>query len=124
MAAGRIPTMINFVPAITAKDVSVKVSRNVVVHKGAYGKIGRGTGQPDYSVTVKFAIPDEAAEFRLLAEAGMNGSEDGFTFTYTKGKETYNLTGCAISEDSVSSNQDGEAGQDVTFIALDRERVR
>jgi len=124
MAAGRIPTLIDFSPAITAKDVSVDTSRNVVVHRGAYGKIGLGKGQPDYSVTVKFVIPDDQAEFELLAEKGMNDSEDGtFTFTYTKGQETYNLHGCAITKDTVSSDQDGNADQSITFVALNRERV-
>ena len=124
MAAGRIPTLINFAPAITAKDVSVDTSRNVVVHKGAYGKIGLGKGQPDYSVTVKFVIPDDQAEFEVLAEKGMQDSEDGtFTFTYTKGMETYTLHGCALTKDTVSSDQDGNADQSVTFVALNRERV-
>lgn len=127
MAAGRIPTKINFENAITAKDVSVDTSRNVVVHKGAYGKIGLGKGQPDYSVTVKFVIPDDQAEFDLLAEKGMQDAAEqgleGFVFTYTKGGETYNLHGCAMTKDTVSSDQDGQADQSVTFVALDRERV-
>lgn len=126
MAAGRIKTFINFQPAITAEDVSVETTRNVKKHKGAYGPIGVGKGQPDYTVTVKFAIPDDVAEFVELADKGIpeDGDDEGFVFTYEKGGEVYNLHGCHIDKDAISSNQDGEASQDITFMALGKERVK
>ena len=126
MAAGRIKTYINFQPAITAEDVSVESTRNVKKHKGAWGPIGLGKGQPDHQVTVKFCVPDDRAEFLELAEKGMpaDGSDGGFTFTYEKGGEVYSLTDCAINKDGLSGNQDGDVIQDITFIAMRKERVR
>ena len=102
--AGRIPIKINHVPAITARDVSVKKSRKQEVHVGAYGRIGRSQGQARYSAS----ITDDAT---------------GFTLTYQKGSETYLLTDCGISEDDFSSDQDGKADQQVQMTAVGCERI-
>ena len=121
---GRIKTEINHAPCITAKDVQVTKKKNQVIHKGAYGKIGRSEGQADYEVTVTFSTPEDQAEFAQLAEAGIDqDTGEGFTFTYYKGKESYILTDCGISSDGLSSDQDGKADQSITFVAVTCERV-
>lgn len=121
---GRIKTEINHSPCITAKDVQVSKKKNQIIHKGAYGKIGRGEGQADYEVTVTFSTPADQAEFSQLAEAGIDqDTSEGFTFTYDKGGEVYILTDCGISSDGLSSDQDGKADQSITFVAVTCERV-
>ena len=120
---GRIKTEINHSPCITAKDVQVSKKKNQIIHKGAYGKIGRSEGQADYEVTVTFSTPADQAEFEQLAEAGIDQDTGGFTFTYYKGNESYILTDCGISSDGVSSDQDGKADQSITFSAVTCERV-
>lgn len=121
--AGRIPIKINHVPAITARDVSVKKSRKQEVHVGAYGRIGRSQGQARYSASITFSTPEGKAEFIELAEAGMTDDATGFTLTYQKGSETYLLTDCGISEDDFSSDQDGKADQQVQMTAVECERI-
>ena len=122
---GRIKTEINHSPAITAKDVQVNKKKNQLVHKGAYGKIGRSEGQADYEVTVTFSTPEDTAEFVQLAEQGIDrDTGEGFTFTYYKGKEVYMLTDCGISSDGLSTDQDGKADQSISFVAVECERVR
>lgn len=121
---GRIKTEINHAPCITAKDVQVSKKKNQIVHRGAYGKIGRSEGQADYEVTVTFSTPADQAEFAQLAEAGIDqDTGEGFTFTYFKGSESYILTDCGISSDGLSTDQDGKADQQITFVAVTCERV-
>lgn len=121
---GRIKTEINHSPCITAKDVQVSKKKNQIIHKGAYGKVGRSEGQADYEVTVTFSTPADQAEFSQLAEAGIDqDTGEGFTFTYYKGGEQYILTDCGISSDGLSSDQDGKADQSITFVAVTCERV-
>ncbi len=121
--AGRIPLKINHVPAITARDVSVKKSRKQEVHVGAYGRIGRSQGQARYSGSITFSTPEDRAEFIELAEAGMADDAEGFTLTYQKGLETYLLTDCGIAEDDLSSDQDGKVDQQVQIVAVECERI-
>jgi hypothetical protein len=122
--SGRIKTEINHQPCITARDVQVSKKRNQTVHKGAYGKIGRSQGQPDYEISVTFSVPQDQAEFVQLAEQGIDSDTgDGFTFTWYKGSEQYMATDCGISQDNLSSDQDAKADQQVTIVAVNVQRL-
>jgi len=122
---GRIPTQINYVPAVTAEDVTVKKTQTQKIRKGAYGNYGRAAGIPQYTATVKFGVPADRAEFEQLAENAQGGipGQDGFDFTYQKGSETYTLINCGISTDTLTSDQDANAEQTIEIVALDRIRV-
>ena len=123
--SGRIPTKINYVDAVTARDVTVTVTQAQNVHVGAFGPIGRVAGQPRYKATVKFSVPADKAEFEQLAAnaAGRVDGATGFDFTYTKGTETYTLTDCGIDSDGVSSDQDAGSEQNISIVAVDRHKV-
>lgn len=123
--AGRIPIEINYVPAVTAEDVTVNMSQGQKVRIGAYGPYGRAQGQRTYDITIKFGIPQERAEFEQLADnaRGQIPGQEGFDVTYHKGSETYTLTDCGINTDSVNSDQNGEAAQNVKIVAVDRIKV-
>lgn len=122
---GRIPTQINYVPAITAEDVTITVTQAQKVRGGAYGNYGRAAGRRMYKATVKFGIPSDRAEFEILAEnaAGKLDGQEGFDFTYTVGTETYTLTDCGIESDAVSSDQDANAEKNISIVAVDRVKV-
>ena len=122
--SGRVKTEINHSRCVTAKDVSVTKKKNQIIHKGAYGKIGRSEGQADYEATVTFSTPADQAEFEQLAEKGIDkDTGEGFTFTYFKGAESYMLTDCGISNDGLSTDQDGKADQSLTIVAVECQRV-
>ena len=121
---GRIPTELNHSPCITARDVSVSKKKNVTKLKGAYGPIGLAVGQPDYEITVTFATPEDQAEFEQLADQGIDADQpEPFTFGWKKGREQYIATDCQISSDTLSSDQDSKADQQITIVAVKVERV-
>jgi hypothetical protein len=123
--SGRIPCQLNYVPAITAEDVTITKTQTQKVRKGAYGNYGRAAGIPQYEAEIKFGIPSDRAEFEQLAEnaKGMIPGQDGFDFTYQKGTETYTLIDCGIASDQVTSDQDANAEQKIKLVAVDRIRV-
>lgn len=123
--SGRIPTKLNYVPCISAEDVTVKKTQTQKVRRGAYGNYGRAAGIPQYSATVKFGVPQDRAEFEELAEnaKGQIPGQAGFDWTYSKGGETYTLIDCGIASDTVTSDQDANAEQTVEIVALDRIKV-
>lgn len=122
---GRIETELNYVPCITAEDVTVEKTQTQKVRRGAYGNYGRASGIPQYSATVKWGVPADKAEFEQLGEnaKGQTPGQDGFDFTYKKGGEIYTLIDCGIASDSVTSDQDADANQTTKLVALDRIKV-
>lgn len=122
---GRIPTSLNYIPCVTAEQVTITKSQTQKVRSGAYGNYGRAAGIPKYTADVKWGIPANKAEFEELAEnaRGQIPGQDGFDFTYTKGTETYTLTDCGIETDTVTSDQDANAEQTTKIVAVDRIRV-
>ena len=73
--AGRIPVKINHQEAINARDVSVKGTRNQVIHKFANGTKGRSKGQSTYEWTITFSCPEDRQQFVQLSEGGVD--DDG-----------------------------------------------
>lgn len=122
MLKGRIKTQLNYVPCITAEDVTVKKNQTQKVRRGAYGNYGRAQGIAQYSATVKWGIPQDKAEFEQLAE-NASSEEKGFDFTYEKGDEIYTLIDCGIASDTVTSDQDANAEQTTELVAVDRIKV-
>lgn len=122
---GRIKTLLNYVPCITAETLTITKTQTQKIRSGAYGNYGRAAGIPKYEADVKWGIPAEKAEFEQLAEnaKGQISGQDGFDFTYTKGSETYTLIDCGIASDAVTTDQDADATQSTKIVALDRIRV-
>lgn len=120
--SGRVPIEINYIPAVTAENVSVQVSQVQKVRIGAYGPYGRAEGQQTYKATITFGVPIDRAEFELLMQRAKT-PQRGPDVTYHKGTETYTLLDCGVDSDTINSDQNGNAEQQISLVAVDRIRV-
>lgn len=120
-ATGKIPIEINGVPVVSAEDISVEITQTQKVRRGAYGNYARAEGTPQYMATVKFGLLSDKQEFGLSAAgaAGRVPGQQGFNFTFLLGTESYTLTDCGLSSDTVSGDQDAEASRSCKVVALD-----
>jgi|SRR5579871_193551 len=117
---GQIPVELNHVFAVTATRMSVKWSQQVTVQKGALGVIGASAGIPDVSGTLVFSIPKTGMEFDI--ETLKLGS---FTFSFPLGTEKYQITGCRITEQDITSNFGaGSAEVPINFVGGELKRIQ
>lgn len=114
---GQVAVQVNFVYAITATRMSVRVSQPNTVKKTASGPLGTAQGIEDASAQITFAIPKGGIEFDFKA---LSAEPGGFTLSYTLGAQTFALLGCRRSEKSISNDPgSGDTSMDVSLTATE-----
>lgn len=114
--AGRIRTWLNGAPGIMVEDVKVDRTRPMKRRKGAFGIIGKSKGQIDPSIQITMPLPSDRDDFLRTIHDITDDDAEPFTFEWEEGGERFIATGCDVSSDSSSSNQDGDAARQITIM--------
>lgn len=120
---GTVPTWINGVPNIPAENVDVGVTRPTKRRKGAFGITGLQRGQAD--PTIKITMPTQAQrdEFVTGVHDILDDDAAAFRFEWQVDGVRNVAVGCVISEDSMSSNNDGDGNRSITIIPTTAKRL-
>lgn len=120
--SGKIRIEINGAPATTAESVQLQYQRTTKKRKGAYGAIGIAQSEtPDITINVTFAVPEQRSEFIEISSGNLfvQGPTRRFAMKWYEGSEAYLATGCVITSNSMSSDQDGDATRQVSIMPED-----
>lgn len=121
--SGKIPTWLNGSPSIPVEDVNVDRNRPMKRRKGAFGIIGKSKGQLDPSIQITMPLPADKDTFLRAVHDITDDDAESFTFEWAEGNERFIATGCDVSADKSSSNQDGDGSRQVTIIPDKIEQV-